>query len=811
MPIQALPSSATRVLGSCQALTTPASLVKELIDNAIDAKATSIDVILAPNTLDKIEVRDNGHGIPTEDLDALGRSGHTSKLKTFEELKTVSRFSLGFRGEALASAVTLGNVTVTTRTEGEPVAVLVKLKPTGGVASQSSVSHPVGTTVCVSNFLSSFPVRKQTSLKDAPKAISRIKTILQSYALARLNVRLNLKILKTGKGNWSFVPRPKDGIREMVMQIAGKEVASQCAEKTISSDGDTVMGFTSYLPAGPRSSLVIRVFLPRADADLSKVKGGQFASIDSRPVSCSRGFLKNIITSYKQHVRELAGTTGHDIPRDLFLYLSITCSHDSYDANVEPAKDDVLFEDEKALLLLADELFKSIYTLPSHQKPGANEQSASPRQVPAVTDQAEALDGGKVASASIFNARPNSSGRSEGNEDSSDMILDDSVSPPEASRRNNQNTLNPWLITKLNTPAKEPHAPIVSTPRRQSSSTAHMLNTPPASGYQQLNTRETPSYSNERRPTRSSGPQPLQRSMEEWTNPPPRFPPLSPEAQYEDAEPQQMPELLEVESPVRNASKDPRPAGFVSAASVPLGTPWSPPLTQKKPPSRGAGRFNKPFAPLKRVADQTNIEHGGGRQPSPSSPPFRPVQGSPRLPVPRDDNVEDALEYERRKATATRRLREDVRMDLTRDGQDQPPNQEDQRTANTDVGAQSSIRQETLQPATIARSVLRDGDPRAYLMRRQKSMAASANAPLQGTKIKRTKTMMLPLETTPASAGTHKLVLRMPFDSATVAKSIREFSGNDEYVRSGTRYEGLRLEGPDCEHVEALLNGLMRK
>src|SRR5882757_6662139 len=108
MAITALPEGTVHLLGSAQVLTTPTSLIKELIDNSLDAKATSVDIFLSPNTLDKLEVRDNGHGIPQEDLDALGRRGHTSKLRSFDELKSIGGVSLGFRGEALASAVQLG-------------------------------------------------------------------------------------------------------------------------------------------------------------------------------------------------------------------------------------------------------------------------------------------------------------------------------------------------------------------------------------------------------------------------------------------------------------------------------------------------------------------------------------------------------------------------------------------------------------------------------------------------------------------------------------------------------------------------------
>ena len=163
-----------RVLRSAQVITKPAFLIKELIDNAIDAKASSIDILISPNTLDKIEVRDNGHGIEVDDLDALGKHGYTSKLRNIDELRTIGRSSLGFRGEALASAVEFGEVLITTRMEGEAVATVIKLKQSGGIASRSLTSHPISATVLVLNFLSKVMVRKEVALKGSKRALSEL-------------------------------------------------------------------------------------------------------------------------------------------------------------------------------------------------------------------------------------------------------------------------------------------------------------------------------------------------------------------------------------------------------------------------------------------------------------------------------------------------------------------------------------------------------------------------------------------------------------------------------------------------------------
>lgn len=365
MAITALPQATVHLLGSAQALTTPTSLVKELIDNSLDAKATSIDILISQNTLDKIEVRDNGHGIQQEDLDSIGKRGHTSKLRTFDELRAIGGVSLGFRGEALASAVQLGEVSVITKTDGEAVATTVKIKPPGKSDSRSHTSHPVGTTVCVVNFMAKLPVRKQTFLKSAPKTLAKVKELLQAYAFARPTVRFSLKVTKGTKNAWTFAPRPNDGIKEAVSQVIGRNAALQCMERSLTFSGTKGDSCETGNTSGgvddqtPDRQFQIDAFLPKPGSDLSKIGHGQYLSIDSRPVSHERGTMKKIITMFKYYLKGTFGdTSGLKNP---FIRLSIKCPVASYDPNVEPAKDDVLFIDEFLVLESVESLFKSVY------------------------------------------------------------------------------------------------------------------------------------------------------------------------------------------------------------------------------------------------------------------------------------------------------------------------------------------------------------------------------------------------------------------------------------------------------------------
>ncbi|ORX99871.1 histidine kinase-like ATPase [Clohesyomyces aquaticus] len=346
--IKALPPSTVRQIGSTQAIVDPISVVKELIDNALDARATSIFVFISANTIDSIEVKDNGHGILADDRPLVCRRYCTSKIRNFDDLKEVGCKWLGFRGEAMASMAEMsGRLEIMTRVEGEPVAALLKIGRDGEVESTERASHPVGTTVKLTDFFKLLPVRKQSALKHSSKYLSQVKRVIQSYALARPTVRFSLQVrkAKTDKGNWVYAPKAGANAEDAAFKAIGRECASQCNWTAIESDG-----------------FEIQAFLPRADAVGAKISSeGAFISIDARPVSATRGTLKKIVAIFKERLRKsnpaLAST------KDPFMCMSINCPPHSYDPNIEPAKDDVLFEDGEAVLGAIDRLLTSIRSL----------------------------------------------------------------------------------------------------------------------------------------------------------------------------------------------------------------------------------------------------------------------------------------------------------------------------------------------------------------------------------------------------------------------------------------------------------------
>lgn len=132
--IKALPAGTTQLLTLTQVITSPLSAVKELIENSLDARATTISIEISANSLDAIQVRDNGHGIAPDNRGVCCKRHTTSKIRGMDELSEIAGLSLGFRGEALFSlAEVSGGMSVTTRVEGEGAAINLEIGRAGDV------------------------------------------------------------------------------------------------------------------------------------------------------------------------------------------------------------------------------------------------------------------------------------------------------------------------------------------------------------------------------------------------------------------------------------------------------------------------------------------------------------------------------------------------------------------------------------------------------------------------------------------------------------------------------------------------------
>uniref|UniRef100_A0A8D9AZR1 PMS1 protein homolog 1 n=1 Tax=Cacopsylla melanoneura TaxID=428564 RepID=A0A8D9AZR1_9HEMI len=157
--INILPQATIRRITTSQIITSVSTAVKELMENAIDANATSIHINLIKQGLDLIEVKDDGCGIPSQDVPLICQAATTSKISNISDLDSLS--SYGFRGEALNALCQIGEVSVTTKTSSEQVASLYKFNSKGEVTGTQPSHFPNGTTISVRNLFHNLPVRKQ--------------------------------------------------------------------------------------------------------------------------------------------------------------------------------------------------------------------------------------------------------------------------------------------------------------------------------------------------------------------------------------------------------------------------------------------------------------------------------------------------------------------------------------------------------------------------------------------------------------------------------------------------------------------------
>lgn len=376
MGIQALPDTTVRAIGATQVLTDPSALVKELVDNALDAHATSISIEIHHNTLDTIQVRDNGHGVAPEDRPLVARRYCTSKLSNFDDLKDIGGSSLGFRGEALASAAELsGSLTISTHIEGEQVGAALKINQKGEVVAQERASLPVGTCVKITDFIKTNPVRRQHTLKNADACLKKIKRCLQAYAFARPHVRYSLRVLKTknAKGDWVYAPKVNGNAEDAAIKLVGSACSSQCLWSVLEHEGFSFQAFN-----------------PRPDADATKIGGfGSFISVDARPVNATRGHFKQIVKAYREALKGV-GSNFEDV-KEPFLYLEIGCPKDAYDVNVEPAKDDVMFEDAFKVVEGMRKLFNAVYAPP--EASAIDERSSVPDRNQRIIEQGRDTSG----------------------------------------------------------------------------------------------------------------------------------------------------------------------------------------------------------------------------------------------------------------------------------------------------------------------------------------------------------------------------------------------------------------------------------
>ncbi|KAJ5357261.1 hypothetical protein N7541_004419 [Penicillium brevicompactum] len=846
MPIEALPQSTARAIGSTSVISDAYSVVKELVDNALDASASSLQIEISQNTVDVIQLKDNGHGIPPADQKLVCKRSFTSKIQTLDDLRNVGGSSLGFRGEALASVAEMsGAVSVTTRVESEVVGVCVKYGRDGEVTGTQRTSHPVGTTVRITDFLKHIPVRRQTMLKSAARSLTRIRKLLQSYAISQPSKRLSLKVLKATNenNNWSYAPSTNPSLLDATLKVAGKDIVSSCVLKQLCSETAAEM---TEATSPERRTLEVVAFLPNTQP-------GQYISVDGRPLSNSRGIGQEIAKIYKSYIRSVTSKSEtQKSVTDPFLALHILCPRGTYDVNIEPAKDDVMFEDRDSVLTLITNLFREHYgesdggEKTKHQKKKddvhkSNQTSSgfdlfmARRSV--AEPQAEVIGSNEP----ISDTAPNESLQRRSRLEPVILSINSSEHErghaPEGSNGNKAKrpgTINPESIARINASFRTPR---IENPNQISPRPGNSLNETPTRPMR----RHSEMFPAQRSPIISTLPSPptTRRTLGS---------PISQRREQRHGLGSSSPEKNRMPS-FRRADRERDRERYGNGA---LDT-WFQRTTQisleQTPVTRLEPSQEAIEEPLSSLAQQRfgishNPSHDGADNQeqthslSPSSEEPSPRQSPPNQPSPLDDqfdgnpvsmdsgrgfpvldrwaaqlhkdgvrpepiDLEKALDFEKRKKEAIRARRLQFRTsEISPDPEPAPipPSSQNSRYLAAKA-ALTSTDVSIAEPVVVSK--LAPHDPRAYLMRQQESSAVNESL-ANGTKVKRSLINRLPFERIPDGLDMHNLSVSCSVNLAPTFCSFKPCPREDNYAHPGP--EPTAFLSPDVKEYLPLWN-----
>ncbi len=248
--VHALPSVLINQIAAGEVVERPASVVKELVENSLDAGATDIDVAVDQGGVKRIRIRDDGHGILADDI-GLALSRHaTSKLASLEDLERIA--SMGFRGEALPSIASVSRLTLTSRTNDDVHATMVD--SSGEV---SAAAHPIGTTLEVVDLFYNTPARRKF-LKTEKTEFGHIDQLLRRIALARFDV--GFRLTHNGREVLRLAPAiERDQQLQRLAQLLGKGFVENCLELDHEAAGLRLWGWVG-LPTFSRSQADMQHF-----------------------------------------------------------------------------------------------------------------------------------------------------------------------------------------------------------------------------------------------------------------------------------------------------------------------------------------------------------------------------------------------------------------------------------------------------------------------------------------------------------------------------------------------------------------------
>ncbi len=311
--INVLPKNIADLIAAGEVVERPSSVIKEFLENSIDAGAKNVTVEIKNGGKTYIRVTDNGCGIESEDVRKAFLSHATSKINSADDLDNIG--TLGFRGEALASVAAVSKVEILTRTENEEVGTSYKIFG-GEEIELAEAGCPVGTTLIVRDLFYNIPARMKFLKKDVQEG-NYIASILENIAVSY--PQISFKFIRDGKLNFST---PGDGnLKSAIYAVFGKEYTESLLPVEYEANGISVTGFTGK-PTSGRGS-----------------RSGQHFFVNGRFIK-SPMCITALETAYKNSIM-----VGKFPPCVIFINLPFS----AVDVNVHPAKTEVRFFEEKKI------------------------------------------------------------------------------------------------------------------------------------------------------------------------------------------------------------------------------------------------------------------------------------------------------------------------------------------------------------------------------------------------------------------------------------------------------------------------------
>lgn len=310
--IQLLPDSIANQIAAGEVVQRPASVVKELLENSIDAKATTIQLIVREAGKSLVQVIDNGLGMSETDARMCFERHATSKIRTSEDLFKIR--TMGFRGEAMASIAAVSQVEMRTRRAVDELGILIKMDASE-LKAQESIATPEGTSIQVKNLFFNVPARRNF-LKSNPVEMRHIIDEFQRVALANPEISFSLHHNDTEVYNL-----PAGKLSRRIVDLFGKgyrEQLASCEEET--------------------SFVSVRGYVGKPEY-AKKTRGEQFFFANNR-------FIKN---SYLNHavMSSFEGLIPEGSHPFYVLFIEIDPIH--IDINVHPTKTEIKFDDERTV------------------------------------------------------------------------------------------------------------------------------------------------------------------------------------------------------------------------------------------------------------------------------------------------------------------------------------------------------------------------------------------------------------------------------------------------------------------------------